>query len=479
MTAFRIVVISPPGYRHAAAFHEVAETLYHAIRSLDQPVAVDYNRFMPGAVHIVLGAHLVSPEAAAAIPSDSIIYNLEQMDAEPHWWHEGLKSLVERCETWDYCEQNIATFAALGVARPVVHVPVGFVPELSRINEALTDDIDVLFYGAANERRTHVLDALRARGLRVMHLVGIYGRERDAAIARAKVVLSMHQHAARFLETVRISYLLANRKAVVAEYGPETTTDDGIESAVRLATYDQLADACADLVARPADRAQLAFAGYRWIANRSMAAILAPHIERVVAARAQPAPSPRPARLKLGSCPMPLDGWLCVDEANPAADIVLRPDGPLPVGRSRDTLRFGRVALESESFDLIDAGDWPTRTVDFEGFMRDCARLLRFGGRLTMRVPHEMSGDAWADPRTRRAFSDRSFGAFADAHVSLGWGDAALELTDLELELSPLGRTLEAEGVPGDELCRTPRAVARVGVTLTRRGYRTLPGSGG
>jgi hypothetical protein len=96
-----------------------------------------------------------------------------------------------------------------------------------------------------------------------------------------------------------------------------------------------------------------------------------------------------------------------------------------------------------------------------------------------MRVPHEMSGDAWADPRTRRAFSDRSFGAFADAHVSLGWGDAALELTDLELELSPLGRTLEAEGVPGDELCRTPRAVARVGVTLTRRGYRTLPGSGG
>ena len=217
MTAFRIVVISPPGYRHAAAFHEVAETLYHAIRSLDQPVAVDYNRFMPGAVHIVLGAHLVSPEAAAAIPSDSIIYNLEQMDAEPHWWHEGLKSLVERCETWDYCEQNIATFAALGVARPVVHVPVGFVPELSRINEALTDDIDVLFYGAANERRTHVLDALRARGLRVMHLVGIYGRERDAAIARAKVVLSMHQHPARFLETVRISYLLANRKAVVAE----------------------------------------------------------------------------------------------------------------------------------------------------------------------------------------------------------------------------------------------------------------------
>ena len=67
----------------------------------------------------------------------------------------------------------------------------------------------------------------------------------------------------------------------------------------------------------------------------------------------------------------------------------------LPVGRVRDTLRYGRVLLETEGFDLIDAGSWPTRVDDFEGFMHDCARLLRFGGRMKLRVPHDLSVGAW------------------------------------------------------------------------------------
>jgi len=477
VTAFRIVIISPPGYRHAAAFHEVAETLYHAIRSLGYPVAVDYNRFMAGAVHIVLGSNLVTPAAAQSIPPDSIIYNLEQIDPESRWWHDGLKHLVTHCETWDYSERNVKTFASLGVMRPVLHVPLGFVPELSRITMAMEEDIDVLFYGSGNERRQQVIDTLRERGLRVTHLFGIYGRERDAAIARAKVVLSMHLYPAQILETVRIGYLLANHKAVVAECGPDTSIEPGIEAAVRLARYDSLVDACVDLVTRPAERAQLAYAGYRWVTRRPMATVLAPHLERIVNAReAVQLPAP-PPQLKLGGFNTPLDGWLCVDEANPAADIVLRADGPLPLGRTRDTLRYGRVALEAESFDVIDAGDWPMRTDDFEGFMRECARLLRFGGKLSIRVPHELSGEAWADPRSRRAFSDRSFGMFGDAHASLGWGDAALELTDLQLELTPLGSSLKAQGADVDNLSRTPRAVEKIQVTLTRRGYRALPGA--
>ena len=69
MTAtFRVVVISPPGYRHAAAFHEMAESLYHAIRSLGYPASVEYNRFAAGAIHIVLGSNLVGPSAVGEIP---------------------------------------------------------------------------------------------------------------------------------------------------------------------------------------------------------------------------------------------------------------------------------------------------------------------------------------------------------------------------------------------------------------------------
>jgi hypothetical protein len=475
--AFRVVIVSPPGYRHSAAFHEVAESLHHAIRSLGYPSSVGYNRFAAGATHIVLGSNLVGPDAVSLIPPGSVIYNLEQIDAQSRWWHAGLQTLVNTHETWDYSRRNIETFASLGVTRPVHHVPIGYVPELTRIPPAAVEDIDVLFYGSTNERRAKVLDALRARGLNVVQLFGMYGRERDAHIARAKVVLSLHLYPAKILETVRVSYLLANHKAVVAECESDTAFEPGIDAAVRLAPYEKIVEATVALVASPAERAQLADAGYRWITGQPLAATLAPHLERLARAAESAGSAARPTRLRFGGFQAPIPDWLCVDEANPAADVQVRTDSGLPMNEARDTLRFGRVALEAESFDEIDAGDWPARTADFEGFMRDCARLLRFGGVLRVRVPHDLSADAWARPGTRRVFSERSFNGFADAHIALSWGDCALELKDLRYELSEFGATLKAQGADADNLVRTPRTVDRIVATLERRGYRALPGA--
>jgi len=475
--AFRVVVVSPPGYRHSAAFHEVAESLHHAIRALGHEATVGYNRFAPGATHIVLGSNLVGPEAVGTIPPGSVIYNLEQIDADSRWWHAGLQALVARHETWDYSRRNIETFAQLGVTRAVHHVPVGYVPELSRIPPAAVEDIDVLFYGSVNERRAAVLDALRAQGLNVVQLFGIYGRERDAHIARAKVVLSLHLYPAKILEAVRIGYLLANHKAVVAECEPDTAFEPGIEQAVRLAPYDRIVDTTLRLVRAPAERAALAEAGFRWLAAQPLNEALAPHLDRLARAAAPTAPAPVPARLRLGGVSAPADGWLCADAHNAAADLPFGPDAPLPLGGTFDTLRFGRVTLTPERFDEIDAGDWPARVPDLEVFLRDCARLLRFGGRLQVRVPHDLSADGWTRPGTRRVFSERAFGGYGDAHVTLGWGDCALELRDLRYELSEFGATLKAQGAAADNLIRTPRAVDRVVAILERRGYRALPGA--
>ena len=40
------------------------------------------------------------------------------------------------------------------------YVPLGFVPELARIDKAPVEDIDILFYGSYNPRRVAVLDEL-------------------------------------------------------------------------------------------------------------------------------------------------------------------------------------------------------------------------------------------------------------------------------------------------------------------------------
>jgi hypothetical protein len=62
---------------------------------------------------------------------------------------------------------------------------------------------------------------MRGRGLRVESAFGCYGEERDALIARARIVLNVHYYESKVFEVVRVSYLLANRKCVLSESGSD------------------------------------------------------------------------------------------------------------------------------------------------------------------------------------------------------------------------------------------------------------------
>ena len=91
-------------------------------------------------------------------------------------------------------------------------MPVGYVPELTRVAAAPAEDIDILFHGSMNERRNNVISQLRQAGLNAHTVFGMYGPARDALIARSKVVLNMHYYEANIFELVRVSYLLATAK---------------------------------------------------------------------------------------------------------------------------------------------------------------------------------------------------------------------------------------------------------------------------
>src|SRR5262249_55443542 len=135
-----------------------------------------------------------------------------------------------------------------------VHVPIGYVTELSRIPVAQPQDIDVLFYGSLNERRNSILNRLSDAGLKVQVAFGVYGRQRDDLIARSKLVLNIHYYESKIFEIVRVSYLLANSKAVVTECAPGTSLDQGIKSAAICVPSDSLVSACCALIANESER---------------------------------------------------------------------------------------------------------------------------------------------------------------------------------------------------------------------------------
>jgi O-methyltransferase/8-demethyl-8-(2,3-dimethoxy-alpha-L-rhamnosyl)tetracenomycin-C 4'-O-methyltransferase len=274
MTDYLVSIIRPKGYVHSACFSEVAETLQYALRHLGHKSAILENIVDPRAANIVLGAHLLTPSDMSMLPTETIIYNLEQLGSEH--LSDAYYELADKYQIWDYSPLNIDKWRQRECAFIPQLVEIGYVPELRRIPaEAAQDveqDIDVLFYGSVNEHRLNILKQLQDAGVKVHPVFGVYGKERDALIARSKLVLNVHFYATNLFEIVRVSYLLANSKAVVSEMSPDIGE---MQNAVAAFEYDALVEGCLDLLRNEEKRKALERRGFEIFSRRNAAHILA------------------------------------------------------------------------------------------------------------------------------------------------------------------------------------------------------------
>jgi SAM-dependent methyltransferase len=127
---YSILVVRPPGYVHSEAFREVADSLELALRALGQDVCRS-DLPVPGRRPIVLGSNLLAHHPIE-LPAESILYNLEQIDGASAWLTRPMLDLFRRHQVWDCSPVNAARYRELGLPPPKV-VPIGYVPELSRI----------------------------------------------------------------------------------------------------------------------------------------------------------------------------------------------------------------------------------------------------------------------------------------------------------------------------------------------------------
>ncbi|HTR22434.1 MAG TPA: hypothetical protein VMI10_00500 [Terriglobales bacterium] len=271
MAGYLISIIRPKGYLHSEAFREIAETLQYGFRSLGHASGIGENVLdSNGSVtNVILGAHLLSEGEMKLIPPNSIIYNMEQLGSAT--LSEAYYQLAQRYPIWDYSPLNIEKWGERQCAHPPVLVEIGYVPELRRIVPSAEQDIDVLFYGSVNEHRLKILRQLSEAGARVHSVFGVYGRERDALIARAKIVLNVHYYATNLFEAVRVSYLLANSKAVVSEASPDVGY---LEDAIAVFPYNELAEGCLGILRDDVKRKELEVRAFEHFSQRSAGFIL-------------------------------------------------------------------------------------------------------------------------------------------------------------------------------------------------------------
>lgn len=269
--SYAIWIVTPPGYAHSRCFEEVALGLRAAFASLGYDAPITTAPEQVAATVIVLGGHLLVA-TGQTVPHRSVIYNLEQVSPESGWLTDGYLSLLRSHPVWDYSPQNVARLASLGVRAGLCEI--GYVPALTRIRPAPARDIDVVFVGSINERRSRVLGELARAGLRVESRFGLYGEERDALYARAKLVLNVHYFEAKVLEIVRVSYLLANGVCVVSEAGEDASLEDSFRGGIAFAAYGDLVATCRQLIADDQARSALASRGFELFAARDQTRML-------------------------------------------------------------------------------------------------------------------------------------------------------------------------------------------------------------
>jgi hypothetical protein len=284
----RLVVVRPSGTSEPHSIHEVISSLFHALRSLGCAVDIQENEPILDGTNIVFWAHLLPPARVSEIPPGSIIYNLEQISNQSPWVGPVYRTLLSSFTVWDYSSRNLDTIASITERRNLHLVPIGYVPELFHIRPAPIEDIDVLFYGAINQRRSAILLSLQQAGLRVTAKTRIHGQARDNLISRAKLVLNMHFYPTAIFEIVRVSYLLANQKAVVGECGPNTEIDSDIREAIASARYDRLCDTVFELLKDEDRRIELGRRGHEIFGKRYLPDILARAIAETDAASGEP-----------------------------------------------------------------------------------------------------------------------------------------------------------------------------------------------
>lgn len=254
----RLFLVRPPRYIHSYALNEAIEFLFHSLRRSGCKVDRGESEIIADGLNIIFCAHLLSSDSVFTLPDNCIIYNTEQLGSGSSFDSPGYRALLERFPVWDYSARNVERLQAILPAGHIHHVPIGYVPELTRIPSSANEDIDVLFYGSLNERRERVLEGLRAAGLHVHNVFGVYGIERDHLISRSKVVLNIHFYPTNIFEIIRVSYLLANGKAVVSECSPDTDIMPELRDAVAFADYDHVVETCRSLVCNSPGRKALA-----------------------------------------------------------------------------------------------------------------------------------------------------------------------------------------------------------------------------
>lgn len=256
-----------PGTR--PAFDDVGKVIKYHISSLGYDIVISDN-IVPGKINILFGVNVCiqgNNSVLNQIPDDSIIVNLEQL-AIGAWNHVKYINILKRFQVWDYSTANIEWMKKQGINN-IGKINIGYSDVLTSGIHNKEKDIDVLFYGAINDRRKAILDQISSHNIKIYYSnYNLFDNERDIMISRSKIVINVHYYIKNIFEVVRVSHLLSNKAFVISEMPDSKEEYDYWKDAVVFTEYDNIVNTIIKYLDNEEDRNRLTEQGYNIIKSR-------------------------------------------------------------------------------------------------------------------------------------------------------------------------------------------------------------------
>lgn len=191
----------------------------HVYFLIDAFVEFLLSELSPPREHKILTNHYCNP----VTPGPFILFNIEQL-TRPKILDEVVAraSQSDIVEVWDYSAVNVEILRERGISAK--HVPVKTTPQrIEQYRQLLNSQpklYDVGFCGVVPDRRMNLLQQMGEKGLRVLLLSNVYGKERDIQLARCKFQVNIHQtddH--KVFESVRCDPWLSAGQPILSEIG--------------------------------------------------------------------------------------------------------------------------------------------------------------------------------------------------------------------------------------------------------------------
>jgi hypothetical protein len=237
------------------SFREVIDSLVWGFTSLGIECTFRVNEIDRSCTNIAFGwVNAFHNGLMEIYPPGTILYNMEQWSNQRFVDVPFFHIIAERFQIWDYNQPTIDKWQELNPKFTPYYAKVSFAPSLARVPLCAEEDIDILYIGSLNESRAaRIIDCQRNIGVNrnsVVTVSGIWGDKRDHYISRSKLLLNLSypgsQHST--FEIVRVSYYLANKKAVVCEHYPSLEIEDDMRGVLKFVTAEDLAGCCDELV---------------------------------------------------------------------------------------------------------------------------------------------------------------------------------------------------------------------------------------